>query len=91
MVADMEAVEQALPFEEYAKDTERLSELVGRLEHLYDKREKIIDHIIEYGTGIETEKALRMYSIPSWSCGRPRWRASGRSRTNTATRASGRT
>ncbi len=64
MVADMEAVEQALPFEEYAKDTERLSELVGRLEHLYDKREKIIDHIIEYGTGIETEKALRMYSIP---------------------------
>ena len=64
MVADMEAVEQALPFEEYAKDTERLSELVGRLEHLYDKREKIIDHIIEYGTGIESEKALRMYSIP---------------------------
>jgi ElaB/YqjD/DUF883 family membrane-anchored ribosome-binding protein len=64
MVADMEAVEQALPFEEYAEDTERLSELVGRLEHLYDKREKIIDHIIEYGTGVETEKALRMYSIP---------------------------
>ena len=64
MVADMEAVEQALPFGEYAKDTERLSALVGRLEHLYDKREKIIDHIIEYGTGVETEKALRMYSIP---------------------------
>jgi ElaB/YqjD/DUF883 family membrane-anchored ribosome-binding protein len=64
MVADTEAVEQALPFEEYAKDTERLSELVGRLEHLYEKREKIIDHIIEYGTGIESEKALRMYSIP---------------------------
>ncbi|MGA2198931.1 MAG: hypothetical protein ABSG45_03235 [Nitrososphaerales archaeon] len=64
MVADMEAVEQALPFEEYAEDTERLSELVGRLEHLYDKREKIIDHIVEYGTGIESEKALRMYSIP---------------------------
>ena len=64
MVADMEAVEQALPFEEYAEDTERLSELVGRLEHLYDKREKIIDHIIEHGSGIESEKALRMYSIP---------------------------
>jgi len=64
MAADMEAVEQALPFEEYAKDTERLSELVARLEHLYDKREKIINHVIEFGTGIETEKALRMYSIP---------------------------
>jgi hypothetical protein len=64
MVADMEAVEQALPFEEYAKDTERLSELVGRLEHLYDKREKIINHVIEHGTGIESAKALRMYSIP---------------------------
>jgi ElaB/YqjD/DUF883 family membrane-anchored ribosome-binding protein len=64
MVADMETVEQALPFEEYAKDTERLSELIGRLEHLYDRREKIISQIIEYGTGIESEKALRMYSIP---------------------------
>ena len=64
MVADMEVVEQALPFKEYAEDTARLSKLVGRLEHLYDKREKIIGHIIEYGTGIESEKALRMYSIP---------------------------
>ena len=64
MVADAETVEQGLPFEEYAKDAKRLSELVGRLEHLYDKREKIINHIIEYGTGIESEKALRMYSIP---------------------------
>jgi len=64
MVADMEVVEQALPFKEYAEDTARLSKLVGRLEHLYDKREKIIGQIIEYGTGIESEKALRMYSIP---------------------------
>jgi len=64
MVADTEAVEQALPFEEYAKDSTRLSELVTRLEHLYDKREKIIGHIMECGTGIESEKALRMYSIP---------------------------
>jgi len=64
MVADMEAVEQVLPFREYAKDTARLSELIARLEHLYDKREKIIGRIVEQGTGIESEKALRMYSIP---------------------------
>jgi hypothetical protein len=30
----------------------------------YDIREKVIRCIVEYGTGIETEKALRMYCTP---------------------------
>jgi chromosome segregation ATPase len=64
MVGDTEALEQELPFREYARDTMELTKLVTRLEHLYDKREKIIGRIMEYGTGIESEKALRMYSIP---------------------------
>lgn len=64
MLQDMETLERALPFKEYAKETEKLTRLVQRLEQEYDKREKIIDRIMEYGTGIESEKALRMYSIP---------------------------
>lgn len=64
MVSDMEAVEQGLPFEDYAKDTEKLRKLVIKLEKDYDKREKVIERILQYGTGIENEKALRMYSIP---------------------------
>ena len=64
MVSDMENVEQALPFDDYAKDSEKLSELVHQLEKKYDEREKVISRIIEYGTGIESEKALRMYSTP---------------------------
>jgi len=60
----MEHLEHGLPFEEYARDSAKLRKLVGELDKEYDKREKIIERIIEYGTGIEDEKALRMYSIP---------------------------
>jgi hypothetical protein len=64
MVNDMEALEQGLPFEDYEKDEQRLRELVKRLEKQYDRREKVIQRIVEFGTGIESEKALRMYSTP---------------------------
>ena len=64
MVSDIETVEQALPFDEYGKDTEKLTELVDKLEKKYDEREKVISRIIEYGSGIESEKALRMYTTP---------------------------
>lgn len=63
MVSDMETLEQALPFEDYAKDLERLRALVAELEGKYDAREKVIERILEYGTGVESEKALRMYPI----------------------------
>ena len=64
MVNDMEALEQGLPFEDYEKDQQKLRKLVERLEKQYDRREKVIRRIVEYGTGIESEKALRMYSTP---------------------------
>ena len=64
MVAEEETLEGALPCDEYGQDTEKLREQIDRLEVEYDEREKVIDRIMDYGTGIESEKALRMYSTP---------------------------
>jgi len=64
MVSEEETLEGALPFEEYGKDSEKLKGRMDRLGKEYDEREKVIDRIMEYGTGIETEKALRMYPTP---------------------------
>jgi len=61
MEREMETLERGLPFEEYEKDARRLRHHIERLEKEYDEREKVIERIMEYGTGIETEKALRMY------------------------------
>jgi hypothetical protein len=64
MVLEEEGAERGLPFDEYAKDTEKLRKHIEQLEMQYAEREKVIKRIIEYGTGIESEKALRMYSTP---------------------------
>lgn len=61
MVTEEETLEQGLPFEEYGKDSEKLTQQIRRLEKEYDEREKVIGRIMEYSTGIESEKALRMY------------------------------
>ena len=68
MEREMETAERAsgmpgtLPFEDYARDEKKLRTNIERLEKEYDAREKVIERIMEYGTGIESEKALRMYS-----------------------------
>jgi uncharacterized membrane protein len=64
MVSEMEALYQVLPFGDYAKDEKKLRSNVELLEKEYDRREKVIGRIMEYGTGIESEKALRMYPTP---------------------------
>lgn len=61
IVAEEEMLETALPFEEYGKDAEKIRVQIEKLNKEYDEREKVINRIMEYGTGIETEKALRMY------------------------------
>jgi len=61
MVADEETLEMGLPFEEYAKDTDKIRSRITKLNKEYDEREKVINRIMEYSTGLETEKALRMY------------------------------
>ena len=65
MESEMEALEHGLPFVDYARDEKKLRQHIERLDKEYDAREKIIARIMEYGTGIEDEKALRMYSIPA--------------------------
>jgi len=62
MEREMETLEHWLPFENYVKDEKRLRLHIERLEKEYDEREKVIGRIMEYSTGIESEKALRMYS-----------------------------
>ena len=62
MEKEIESLEHWLPFEDYAKDEKRLRHHIERLAKEYDEREKVIGRIMEYGTGIEDEKALRMYS-----------------------------
>jgi hypothetical protein len=64
MESEMEALEHGLPFEDYARDEKKLRGNIDRLEKEYDRREKVIARIMEYGTGIESEKALRMYTTP---------------------------
>jgi hypothetical protein len=61
MVSEEEMLEGALPFDDYGKDSEKIKVQIDKLEKEYDEREKVINHIMEYGTGIESEKALRMY------------------------------
>ena len=61
MVSEEEELERALPFEQYGKDSEKIRLQIEKLDKEYDEREKVINRIMEYGTGIETEKALRMY------------------------------
>ena len=61
IVREEERLESALPFKEYEKDAHKLRLEIQKLEKEYDEREKVINQIMEYGTGIESEKALRMY------------------------------
>ena len=61
MVSEEETLEGALPFDEYGKDTAKIRVQIEKLDKEYDEREKVINRILEYGTGIETAKALRMY------------------------------
>jgi len=61
MVREEESAKGTLPFEEYERDAHKIGLQIKKLEKEYDEREKVINRIMEYGTGIETEKALRMY------------------------------
>jgi len=60
MEREEEALEHGLPFEDYFRDDKKLRQHVEQLEKEYDAREKVIGRIMQYGTGIENEKALRM-------------------------------
>jgi len=79
MVSEEEAAEKGLPFENYGMESNKLRQQMKQLERDYDERERVIDRIMEYGTGIESEKALRMYPTPTlkkWESSLEAFRAS---------------
>jgi hypothetical protein len=71
-ISDEEALDQAFPFSDYGRGSARVKALVALLEEEYDRREKVIDRIMKYRTGIESRKALRACPIPVLG----RWEAS---------------
>ena len=84
MEHEMERVEHAsgpgtgLPFKEYGKERDKLISHVQRLEKEYDDRERVISRIMKFGTGIESEKALRMYPtrvLEKWEASLEKYRA----------------
>lgn len=79
VLQDMEELEVGLPFADYAKDRKRLGDIISGLEKQYKKREKIIDRIMAYGTGVESENALRMFptsTLEKWEQALEEFRAS---------------
>jgi len=79
VLKDMEDLEVGLPFADYAKDKKRLTDIITGLEKEYKKREKVIDRILAYGTGVESENALRMFptsTLEKWECALKEFRAS---------------
>ena len=85
MVSEMEILYQGLPFDDYEKDAKKLKDNIERLEKEYDRREKVIGRIMEYGTGNESEKALRMYPTPvlaKWEASLETFRAEKLNRPN---------
>jgi len=79
MVSESEILEGALPFDEYATDVGKMRAQIEHLEHMYDEREKVIGRIMKYGTGVESEKALRMYptsTLKKWEQSLESYRAS---------------
>jgi hypothetical protein len=61
LVKELEDLRVAMPIDAFLKESEDLEETMNELDKAYDKREKVIDHILEEGTGFESRKALRMF------------------------------
>ncbi len=64
MVTEEETLAGALPFEDYGRDTKQLRGQIEQLEKEYDEREQVIDRIMKYGTGIESEKLSECTLLP---------------------------
>ena len=78
LVSEEESLAKGLPFKEYAKEKRKLEALFDRLNSEADEREKVIKGIMQYGTGIETEKGLRMYPtsvLKRWEASLKKFRA----------------
>jgi hypothetical protein len=57
----MEDLRKEMPIAAFLKESRELEDMMSKLEKAYDKREKVIDLILNEGTGFESRKALRMF------------------------------
>jgi hypothetical protein len=60
MIADIEALEKEIPRAEFQNTSSQLRAMMSELEEKYERKEQVIDLVLQLGTGYETRKALRM-------------------------------
>lgn len=63
MLADIESLESEVPIGNSQNASRELGEMMRELERAYCMREKLIDTVLENGTGLETREALRMLPV----------------------------
>ena len=61
---EIELLREEMPKDSFIEAERELEEVMIKLDKAYDNREKLIDRIMERGTGYESRKALRMLSVP---------------------------
>jgi hypothetical protein len=61
LVKELEDLRLEMPIDAFLKESRDLENTMDELDKAYDKREKVIDHILREGTGFESRKALRMF------------------------------
>jgi hypothetical protein len=58
---EMEELREKMPIDGFLKESEEFEKTMNELEKAYNKREKVIGHILTDGNGLESRKALRMF------------------------------
>jgi len=69
-IVDIELLRNEIPKGNFERTSRELGDMMTDLEKAYDDRERLIDLILERGSGYETKKALRMIPTPtleSWA------------------------
>jgi hypothetical protein len=61
---EIELLREEMPKDSFMEAERELEEVMIKLDKAYDNREKLIERIMERGTGYESRKALRMLSVP---------------------------
>jgi hypothetical protein len=61
LLKDMEELRERMPIDAFLRESKEFEDMMDQLDRAYDKREKVIDHILTDGNGLESRKALRMF------------------------------
>jgi hypothetical protein len=61
LLVDLKDLRRGMPIDAFLKESTELKDMMTKCERAYEEREKIINMILEEGTGFESRKALRMF------------------------------